>query len=125
TSDRPLTLVVPFPPGDALDSTARAVADFVSKDLGRSVIVDNKPGASGYIAADSVSRSTDGTTLLLGTTAMMTITPQLRKAPYDPAAFKPVARLVNINLVFSVRNDFPAKNWQEFLSLAKQNPGKY
>lgn len=124
-SDAPLTLVVPFPPGDALDSTARAVAEAASQDLRLPIVVDNKPGASGFIAADAVARSNNQRTFLLGTTAMMSITPFAKKAPYAPSDFTPVARIAAINLVVSVPTSFPAKNWAEFIALAKQNPGKY
>lgn len=124
-STGPLTLVVPFPPGDALDATARAVAEAASLELKLPIIVDNKPGASGFIAADAVARSTNQTTFLLGTTAMMSITPFAKKAPYAPSDFTPVARIATVNLVFSVPSSFPAKSWSEFVALAKASPGKY
>jgi tripartite-type tricarboxylate transporter receptor subunit TctC len=121
----PLTLMVPFPPGDALDATARAIAESAAQELKTTIVVENKPGASGFIAADAVARSTNGTTFLLGTTAMMTITPYARKAPYAPSDFAPVARIATINLVVSVGSGFPAKTWAEFVAVAKQNPGKF
>lgn len=121
----PLTLVVPFPPGDALDATARAVAEAAAQELKTTIVVENKPGAGGYLAADAVARSNNGNTFLLGTTAMMTVTPFLRKAPYAPSDFTPVARIATINLVVSVGSGFPAKTWAEFLALAKKDPGKY
>ncbi|MFD0668287.1 tripartite tricarboxylate transporter substrate binding protein [Ramlibacter sp. MAHUQ-53] len=124
-SDSPLTLVVPFPPGDALDATARAVAEAASQELKVPIVVDNKPGAAGFIAADAVARSNSQTTFLLGTTAMMSITPFVRKAPYAPSDFTPVARIATINLVVAVSSGFPAKTWAEFVALARQNPGKY
>lgn len=123
--DGPLTLIVPFPPGDALDATARAVAEAASQELKVPIVVENKPGAAGFIAADAVARSTNQTTFLLGTTAMMSITPFVRKAPYAPSDFTPVARIATINLVVSVPSSMPAKNWAEFVALAKGNPGKY
>jgi tripartite-type tricarboxylate transporter receptor subunit TctC len=121
----PLRLVVPFPPGDALDATARAMAELAAADLQRSIVVENKPGASGFIAADAVVRSTDASTFLLGTTAMMSVTPFLKKAPYAPSDFTPVGRIATITTVFSVPSSFPAKTWPEFVALAKKNPGKY
>lgn len=125
SSDGALTLVVPFPPGDALDATARAVGEAASAELKSTLIVDNKPGASGFIAADAVARSTNRTTFLLGTTAMMSITPFAKKAPYAPSDFIPVARIATISLVVAVPSSFPAKTWAEFVALAKQNPEKY
>ncbi len=120
-----LTLVVPFPPGDALDATARAAAEAASQELKIPIVVDNKPGASGFIAAEAVMRSTNQTTFLLGTTAMMSITPFVKKAPYAPADFTPVARIAAINLVFTVPASSPAKTWADFVQLAKKDPGKY
>lgn len=121
----PLTLVVPFPPGDALDGTARAVAEAAAKALNTTIVVENKPGAGGYIAADAVARSTNGSTFLMGTTAMMTITPFLRKAPYAPSDFTPISRIATLNLVVSVGSSVPAKTWAEFVALAKKDPSKY
>lgn len=123
--DKPLTLVVPFPAGDALDATARAIAEAAGQELKTTVVVDNKPGAGGFIAADAVARSGNGATFLFGTTAMMTITPFVRKAPYAPSDFTPVARIATGNVVFSVPASFPAKTWAEFVAVAKQSPGKY
>ena len=107
---RPVKLVVPFPPGDALDATARAVAEAASLELKVPIVVDNKPGAAGFIAADVVARSNSQTTFLLGTTAMMSITPFVRKAPYAPSDFTPVARIATINLVVAGSSGFPARN---------------
>jgi tripartite-type tricarboxylate transporter receptor subunit TctC len=124
-SGAPIRLVVPFPPGDALEASARTLAEFASAELGRPVVVENKPGAAGFIAAEQVARATDDATYLLGTTAMMTVTPYLRKAPYSPADFQPLARISTITAVFTVNNAVPAKTWQEFVALAKANPGKH
>ena len=121
----PLRLIVPFPPGDALDATARAMAEIAAADLKRTIVVENRPGASGFIAAEAVSRSGDGATFLLGTTAMMSVTPFLKKAPYAPSDFTPVARIATITPVVTVSSEFPAKTWAEFVSLVKANPGKY
>jgi tripartite-type tricarboxylate transporter receptor subunit TctC len=125
SNNAPLRLVVPFPPGDALDSTARALAEFTATELQRTIVVENKPGASGFIAADSVAQSHDTGTFLLGTTAMMSITPFLKKAPYSPSDFTPVARFATITTIVAVPSGFPAKTWPEFVALAKKNPGKY
>lgn len=124
-SDTPLRLVVPFPPGDGLETAARVLADRAATELGRSIVVENRPGASGAIAAEAVARSDDGVTFLLGTTAMMTITPYLKTTPYAPADFKPVARAATIAPIFTVRPDLPVSDWKEFVWLAKKNPGKY
>lgn len=125
--DRIVRLIVPFAAGDALDSSARVFAELLRPALGQPVIVENRPGAAGDIAAEAVAKSSaDGYTLLYGTTAMMTITPYVRKSPYDPAAdFAPVARVATLTALVAVNRDFPAANWSEFVDLARRNPGKY
>ena len=123
TNSSPITVIVPFPPGDALDATVRAMAAAVQLKV--PVITDNKPGASGFIAATAVQRSNNQATFLLGTTAMMAITPFAKKAPYAPNDFIPVARIATISTMVAVPNSFPARTWEEFVALAKKNPGKY
>lgn len=123
-SSGPLKIVVPFPPGDALETAARTLAEFAASELGRPVVVENKPGAAGFIAAEQVARATDDATFLLGTTAMMAVTPYLRKAPYAPSDFVPVGRVATITAVFSIGNPVPARSWAEFVALAKSQPGK-
>lgn len=120
-----VTLVVPFPPGDALDTTARAVADALAAEIKMPVVVENRAGAAGAIAAEAVTRSTNQATFLWGTTAMMSITPFLRKTPYAPSDLVPVARVATISSPVALSNNLPAKTWAEFVVLAKQNPGKY
>lgn len=120
-----VTLVVPFAAGNALDAAARALASVAGETLGRSIVVVNRPGASGAIAAASLVTNQEENAFLFGTTAMMAITPYIMKATYSPADFVPVAKTVNITTIFSVPADSPAKSWQAFVDLAKQNPGKY
>ncbi|WP_423457807.1 Bug family tripartite tricarboxylate transporter substrate binding protein [Ottowia sp. VDI28] len=121
----PLRFVVPFPPGDGLETAARVLVDLVAKDLNTTIVIDNRPGASGAIAAETVSRTHDGKTFLVGTTAIMGITPFVRTAPYSPADFVPVAKFAHISAVMAIRNEIPARNWAEFVALAKAAPGKY
>jgi tripartite-type tricarboxylate transporter receptor subunit TctC len=127
SSARPLRLVVPFPAGDALDASARTLADQLAPLLSQPVIVDNRPGAGGNIAAEAVARApADGYTIMYATTAMLAITPYLRQTPYDPEKdFDPVARVSTISLVVAVNADHPAKTWAELVTLSRQNPGKY
>ena len=120
-------LVIPFAPGDSPDLSARLLAERLGSHLGQQVIAENRPGAAGSIAAESVARSApDGYTLLYATTAMMAITPQLRKTQYDPVKdFETVSRVAAAVLVVVVNKAFPANNWPDFVAEAKRNPGKY
>jgi len=119
-------LIVPFAAGDSPDVSARVLASEMTAALGQQVIVENRPGASGAIAAEAVAKApADGYTLLYSTTAIMAITPQLRKTPYDPVDFDPVARVAAASLVLTVNKNFPASTWPEFVEEVKRNPGKY
>jgi len=123
--DGPIKLIVPFAAGDVLDGTARALAERMSDALKQPVIVENRPGAGGYIAGGAVSKApADGYTLLFGTVAMMAITPRLRKAPYSPEDFEPVAKVAYVLPVFSINEKVPVKTWGEFVTYAKDRPGQ-
>jgi tripartite-type tricarboxylate transporter receptor subunit TctC len=121
----PLKLVVPFPPGDGLESAARVLAELVGKELNTTVVVENRVGASGAVAAEAVARANDPRMLLVGTTALMGITPYIRSVPYSPADFEPIARFAHISAVIAIRNEIPAKDWAEFVALAKAAPKKF
>ena len=124
---RAVKLVVPFPAGSATDQIARVVGQQLQESLGQPFVVENKPGAQGSIAATEVARAApDGYTLMVGTNTPLAANPSLfRKLSYDPAKdFAPVARLGTISFMIMVRPDFPAKNFKEFLSHARANPGK-
>jgi len=123
---RPISLVVPFPPGGSVDVAARAFADAFSKALGAKVILDNRPGAGGLTGADVVARAKpDGYTLLWASTSTLGIAPAIMKnPPYDPTkSFQPISRLVTGPLVILVNASLPAKNLQELIALAKAKPG--
>lgn len=124
---KPIRLVVPFPAGDPPDLYARALADRLAVQLGQPVLIDNKPGAAGGIgAADIAKAPPDGYNLLFASAAMMTITPQLRKTPYDPTKdFEPIGSATTGVLMLSVNKAFPANNWPEFVAEVKRNPRKY
>ena len=124
--NKPVRLVVPFAPGDALDTTARVFGESLRVSLHQPVIVENRPGAAGSIAAEAVAKAApDGYTLLWGTTAMLTVTPYLRQAPHDPNELEPIARLTEVALPIAVNHDLPVRTWNEFVDLARRNPGKY
>ena len=125
--DKPITLVVPFPAGATTDTVARVVSQAASLELGQPIVVDNKPGAEGQVAAQDVMRAApDGYRLLLGTSGNLSLVPALRKKPpYDVLAdFTPVADVGRFSFFLYVHPSVPAKTLKEFLDYAKANPGK-
>jgi tripartite-type tricarboxylate transporter receptor subunit TctC len=124
---RPVTLVVGVPPGGILDSVARMVAPTMSQSLGQSVVVENKAGASGNIAATAVARSApDGYNLLVGYSMFHVGNPSMfSNLSWDPVRdFAPVAMLVVSPHVLAVNPSVPAKTLREFVDYARANPGK-
>ncbi|ARP93120.1 Bug family tripartite tricarboxylate transporter substrate binding protein [Bordetella genomosp. 13] len=121
---KPVTLVIPFPPGNTADLVARALQDPLGKALGQAIIVDNKPGAGGNIAVQNVARApSDGYTLLLTTGSPLVINPALyRDLPFDAERdFAPVAIIGSIPMVLIARNSLPVNSMAEFLSYTRQN----
>lgn len=124
---RPVTLVVPFPPGGGTDTGGRILAEQLSKRWGQPVVIDNKGGAAGQIGADLVSKAKpDGYTLLLGNIGTQAINPSLyAKLPYDAdTAFAPISLIAELPLAMMVNPTVPAKTPAEFISLAKSKPGQ-
>jgi tripartite-type tricarboxylate transporter receptor subunit TctC len=125
--DRPLQLVVPFPPGSSPDTLARAIAEPLAKDLGQPVVIENKPGAGGNIGTRQVTRAKpDGYTLLLTINGPMVTAPTLYKKTlgYDPLAdLAPITLVGTSPNVLVVPTDSPAANVGEFIALAKKQPG--
>jgi tripartite-type tricarboxylate transporter receptor subunit TctC len=120
-------LVVPFSTGGPTDIAARVIAPLLSEAMGKTVIVDNRVGATGAIGADFVARSpADGTTILFGTSSIMAANPALmQKLPYDPVRdFAAVSTVATIENIMVVHPSVPANNVQEFIRYAKDNPGK-
>ncbi len=123
---KPIRMIVPYGPGGSADQVARLYADKMSPALGQQIIVEDKPGASGGVGAAMVASSApDGHTLLLSPTAIMAITPSVRKVPYDPDALVAVCRLSTPVLSVTITMKLGATTWQEFVALAKKNPGQY
>lgn len=120
--DKPITLVVPYPAGAAVDRVGRALGLELQKRLGQPVVIDNVGGASGTIGAKKVQRATpDGYTLLLGTVNDMLVAPAVLKAGYTSKDFTPLSRL-SINTTVLVANPaFPANSVDELVGLAKRN----
>ncbi len=124
---RPVKLVVPFGAGGSADMLARLLAERLGTALKTSVIVENKPGATGVIGATSVARSApDGYTLLLVFDGTVGIAPVLQdNFPFDPVrGLAPVAKLADVDLVIAAHPSVPARNINELLQYAKANPGK-
>jgi tripartite-type tricarboxylate transporter receptor subunit TctC len=125
---RPITLIVPFPAGGQSDLIARLVTSKMVSRLGQQIVVDNRGGAGGNIAAGAAARAEpDGYTLFLGFVGTHGMNSALyKKLPYDPIKdFAPISLLNTTPLVLVANPDFPAKSVQELIDLAKANPGKY
>lgn len=125
---KPVTLVIPFPPGGGTDTGGRILAEQLSKKWGQPVVVENKGGAAGQIGADMVAKAKpDGYTLLLGNIGTQAINPSLYpKMPYDPdTAFAPISLVAELPLAMMVNPSVPAKTANEFIALAKSKPGQF
>jgi tripartite-type tricarboxylate transporter receptor subunit TctC len=124
---KPIRLIVPFPPGGAVDFFARVVQGPLAENLGVPVVIENKAGASGMIGAEFVARApADGYTLLIGNIASLAINVGVYpKMTYDPVKdFTPVVRTVDVNYVLVVHPSIAAKTVPELIGQAKANPGK-
>lgn len=124
---RPITLVVPFPPGGSVDIMARQYSEPLSRILGVSVVVDNRPGAGGSVATQSVARSKpDGYTLVVSSQSSHLANPLTQpKIGYDPIKdFENIAILGRQPNALVVHASLPVRTFAEFLAYAKKNPGK-
>ncbi|MEJ8838636.1 Bug family tripartite tricarboxylate transporter substrate binding protein [Ramlibacter sp. AN1133] len=123
---KPVRFVVPFAPGGSSEIVARSTAGELSKTLGQSVFVDNKPGASGNIAMAEVARAEDQHTIILGHIGTLAVNPYMfDKLPYDPNKdFKPVSLLAKVPSLYVVNPNLPVKNLREFVALAQSKPGQ-
>ena len=120
-------LVVPFAAGSGTDAVARITAQNLTDALGQQVIVENKPGANGAIAAEFVARATpDGYTLFMTTNTTHSANPSLmKKINYDPVKdFAPVSRMGNLPFMLVVNPDLPIRSVKELIDYARKNPGK-
>ena len=124
---KPIRFVVPFAPGGTSEVVARSVAAEMTKQLGQTVFVENKPGAGGTIAMSEVARAApDGYTMILTHVGTLAVNPtMLRNQPYDvDKDFLPVTLLAKVPNVFVIHPDVPANNFKEFVAYAKANPGR-
>lgn len=124
---RPVTIVVPFPPGGGTDVGARLVAQKLSLKWGQPVIVENRGGAAGRLGADVVAKAKpDGYTLLVGNVGTQSVNPALyKKMPYDAdKAFAPIGMIAELPLVMLVTPALPWQNIKDVVEAAKKEPGK-
>ena len=124
---KPIRIVAPFPAGGALDVVGRIIAVPMSQSLGQPVVVENRPGADGAIAADHIARSApDGYTLFLASYTNLSAVPNIRgNLPFDAMAdFMPVSSVGKLTFFLTVHPDLPVKTAREFIDYARANPGK-
>ena len=123
---KPIKVIVPFPPGGVTDSIARITAEWLTQRLGQAVVPDNRPGASGAIAADLVARAEpDGYTLLSAATPQLAVVPHVQKISYDPIKdFSPISIVGTNPFALGCNDKLPAKNLGEFVEYVKARPGQ-
>ena len=120
---RPVRMLVPNPPGGATDSLARVVAPKLSEYLGQTIVIDNRPGSGGNLAAEATARAApDGYTLMLAADGQIVIAPHVyRKLPFDTLKdLVPVASLVSTQMLLAVHPSLPVKSLQEFVDYARR-----
>ena len=125
--DKPVKLIVNFPPGGVADTLARNIAPSISEAIKQPVVVENKPGANGSIGADAVAKSApDGYTFLVTSGGAMTVDPFIYSSlPYDTQKdLIPVASLAIVRVFLMIHPSVPAKDFNEFVAYARANPGK-
>ena len=125
---RPLKMIVPFATGGSTDIVGRLIAEYVGRELGQSIVVENKGGAGGAVGAEQIARAIpDGYTIGMATVSTHGSNPAIYKGlKYDPVKdFAPISNVLGIPSVFAVNPKVPAKDMQEFIALAKADPLKY
>ena len=125
--NRPVRVIIPWPPGQATDLAARIIADKLSQQLGQPFVPDNRPGAGGSIGSDAVAKAApDGYTLLAASSGPISIMPNLQKIPYEPLKdFAPVSLIAAAPFALVSAPSFPAQNAKELVALVRANPDKY
>ncbi|KQU84230.1 ABC transporter substrate-binding protein [Variovorax sp. Root318D1] len=126
--EKPITFIVPFAAGTATDQIARALGNSITAETKQPVVIDNKAGASGFIASQQAAKAAaDGYTVLITTNTTHAANEHLfKKLPYDPVKdFAPITALGKGGQIMVVNPSFPAKSVAEFVALAKKEPGKY
>ena len=126
TSSKPITMLVPFAAGGNIDIVARIIAPALSKQLGQTIVVQNRPGGGGSVAAAEVARAQpDGSTLLITTPNPLVIVPKMVSTTYTINSFESIGLISSTSLVFTTRVGNPKfKDMASFLAYARANPGK-
>jgi tripartite-type tricarboxylate transporter receptor subunit TctC len=125
--NKPLKLIVPFPPGGSTDILARALAQKLSEGLAQPVVIDNRPGAGGSIGSEAAAKAApDGYTIMMGHLGTLAVNAAIyRHLPYDPVkSFAPVSLMAIVPSVLVVNNALPVSSAAELIAYAKKNPGK-
>lgn len=122
---KPIRIIVPFAPGGGGDAVVRIISAKLGERLGQSIVIENRPGASGYIGAQAVATSApDGYTLLMGFDGSMVVAPNLIKAPFDPVRdFEPITKLNDATLILAAHSSVAARNLKELVELSKKSGG--
>lgn len=125
--DKPIRVVIPFPPGGATDTLGRVLGDFMARDLGQPVIIDSRSGAGTMIGSEVVANARpDGYTLLLTISSLVQAPHMLARPPFDPVEdFTPIAQLVTTPLVLTVLSESGVKTPQELVEKIKAEPGRH
>jgi tripartite-type tricarboxylate transporter receptor subunit TctC len=123
---KPVKVIIPFPPGGVTDSLARITAEWLTQRLGQPVVPDNRPGASGAIAAELVARAEpDGYTLFSAATPQLAIVPYVQKITYDPLKdFAPISIVGTNPFALGCNEKLPARTLREFVDYVKARPGE-
>ena len=122
---KPVRIIVPFSPGGGGDAVVRTISEKLGERLGQPVVIENRPGASGYIGAQVVAGAApDGYTILMGFDGAMVVAPNLIKAPFDPVNdFVPITKLNDATLILAAHSSVPAKNLKELVDYSKTQAG--
>lgn len=125
--NRPIRMIVPWPPGQATDLIGRVVGQRVSDQIGQPIVPENRAGAGGMIGTDAAAKAApDGYTVLMGSTGPITTAPLVQRTPYDPERdFAPVAMFGVNAYLLTVTNNFPAKTLDEFVARLRAEPGRF
>src|SRR5919199_1948424 len=124
--DRPITVLVPFPPGGATDVQMRALAEAATRHFGQTVLTENRPGAGSTLGAAAVARAKPDGYLVAQMTLPALRLPFMQRMPYDPRRdFTPIIHLTGYTFGVLVRADGPYRTWRDLVEDARRNPGKH